>query len=300
MNNNNPKLSIGLPIYNGENFLEKRIENILSQTFNDFELIISDNASTDNSLKISEKFKENEGRIKIIHQEKNMGSLQNFEFVLKQAVGNYFVWAAVDDLWEETFLEKNITFLDNNHQYVGSISKVIKYGKDTRDFKTIEKDNSIKKKYKKVRRYFRPFEVFSLTGNQNERINKFLKNPSALIIYSVFRTDSIKKCMNTKKMAAPDLKIILKILEFGEIKVLNEILFQYYSEGLSSRGLINQFSNGHIPLVDVIFPYFSFLDWVRKKFGTKFLVTNSRFFTLFFGGIISNVREFFSSNENKK
>ena len=67
----NPEISIGLPIYNSEKFIRKRLENILSQTFNDFELIISDNASTDDSVKICKEFMEKDSRIKLYVQDEN-------------------------------------------------------------------------------------------------------------------------------------------------------------------------------------------------------------------------------------
>ena len=112
--NNNFIVSIGLPIHNGEFFLKKRIDSILNQTFKNFELIISDNASSDETRKICEEYAKQDSRIQYIHQKKNIGALQNFKFVLQNAIGKYFVWAAVDDLWESTFLSKNIEILESN------------------------------------------------------------------------------------------------------------------------------------------------------------------------------------------
>ena len=288
-----PKLSIGLPVFNGEIFLKKRLETIMQQSFIDYELIISDNCSTDNTKKICEEFLKNDSRVKFFSHNKNMLGYWNMNFVLEKSSGEYFVWAAVDDLWDKTFLEKNIKYLENNDEYVGSISKVSRYGNDIKTFEFSNKDNIIKKKYKKIRKYFRHFEIFSLNGNYNERIKKFLKNPSALVIYSVFRTVDLKKSIIVKNIAALDFIIILNVLEFGKINVLDEVLMKYYTGGSSSNGFISQFRNKQIPLEDLIFPYFSFLNLSRKKYGVKFLLHNSRFFSLFVGGIISNFRELF-------
>ena len=93
-----PTVSIGLPIYNSEGFIHKKIENLLSQTFTDFELIISDNASTDSSIKICKEFMKKDSRIKLHIQDHNIGQFKNFNFVLEQARGEYFVWTAADDL----------------------------------------------------------------------------------------------------------------------------------------------------------------------------------------------------------
>jgi len=93
------KVSIGLPVYNAEKFIEKRIESILNQSFTDFELIISDNASTDNTSQICNEFSKKDGRIRYIRQPKNMGAILNYKFVLQQAHEKYFAWASADDFW---------------------------------------------------------------------------------------------------------------------------------------------------------------------------------------------------------
>src|SRR5207245_5286947 len=119
-----PRVSVGLPVYNGEKFLRKRLDSVLEQTFENFELIISDNASTDATLVICMEYSKKDKRIRYIRQEKNMGLTWNFNFVLQEAKGEYFVWAAVDDHWYPTFLEKNVKNLESNKNIVGSISKV--------------------------------------------------------------------------------------------------------------------------------------------------------------------------------
>jgi hypothetical protein len=226
-------------------------------------------------------------------KKKNMQALWNFNFVLKEAKYDYFVWAAADDLWGETFLEKNMKYLENDEEYVGSISNVIKYGENLKNFESNENDNIIQKEYKKIRKYFRPFEICPIIGNHHERIKKFLKNPSALIIYGLFRTKYLKKSVSAKNFLAADFMIILNILEYGNIVVLDEVLLEYYAGGSSSKGLIYQFKNEQIPLIDVILPYFNFLNFLRKKYGIKFILFNTRCYMLFLGGIISNIREIF-------
>ena len=138
-----PELSIGFPVFNGEIFLKKRLESILSQSFVNYELIISDNASTDDTDKICKEFLKKDSRIKYYRQEKNMGSIQNFKFVLDQAVGKYFVWAATDDLWENNFLEKTINVLQKNNSVVGCTSKVKRIGKPVNEFKELQNDSWI-------------------------------------------------------------------------------------------------------------------------------------------------------------
>ena len=76
-----PEVSIGLPVYNGELFLKKALDSLLNQTYSNFELIISDNNSTDSTQKICQEYAKNDKRICYIHQEKNIGAFSNFSFV---------------------------------------------------------------------------------------------------------------------------------------------------------------------------------------------------------------------------
>ena len=94
--NNNPELTIGIPVFNGEEFLNKKITSILQLGYENFELIISDNSSTDNTKEICNSFLKDK-RIRYFYHKKNMGPVKNFEFILKKATGKYFMWSAVDD-----------------------------------------------------------------------------------------------------------------------------------------------------------------------------------------------------------
>ena len=118
-----PGISIGLPVYNGEKFLQKRIESILNQTFQDFEIIISDNASTDSTEEICLQIKNKDKRIQYHKQLHNIGGMSNFSFVLNKAKHEFFVWAAVDDEWHTEFLKKNYEFLKLEKDFVGCVTK---------------------------------------------------------------------------------------------------------------------------------------------------------------------------------
>jgi len=98
--NNVPKVSIGMPVYNGEKFIHDALNSILAQTFTDFELIISDNGSTDSTEAICRVYAEKDDRIRYVRQVENKGGLFNFKFVLDEAVGDYYMWAAHDDVWD--------------------------------------------------------------------------------------------------------------------------------------------------------------------------------------------------------
>ena len=100
-----PVVSIGMPVYNGEKYIREALDSLLAQTFSNFELIISDNASTDATKAICEEYVRNDPRIRYVRQSENRGALANFKFVLNQAKGEFFMWAAADDRWNEHWIE---------------------------------------------------------------------------------------------------------------------------------------------------------------------------------------------------
>ena len=107
-------VSIGMPVYNGEKFIREALDSLLAQTFTDFELIISDNASTDSTEAICREYAAKDARIRYIRHSENKGPAANFQFVLDGAVGKYFMWAAADDVWHPTFVAKCCTALEND------------------------------------------------------------------------------------------------------------------------------------------------------------------------------------------
>ena len=109
-----PLVSIGLPVYNGERYLEQAINSIISQDIEDFELIISDNASTDRTAEICRRFAERDGRIRYIRQRTNLGAAANYNRVFQLATGRYFRWAAHDDVMAPSLLRRCVEVLENS------------------------------------------------------------------------------------------------------------------------------------------------------------------------------------------
>jgi glycosyltransferase involved in cell wall biosynthesis len=109
-----PLVSIGLFVYNGERFIEDTLRSILNQTFTDFELIISDNASTDRTGDIAQAHARRDSRIRYYRNEKNMGAGWNVRRVYELATGKYFKQAAVDDLLEPDFLRQCVEILERD------------------------------------------------------------------------------------------------------------------------------------------------------------------------------------------
>ena len=158
------KITIGIPIYNGEKNLREKINSILNQDFDDFELIISDNASTDSTKKICGEFLTKDKRIKFFSHEKNLGANWNFNFILNKASGEYFMWTAADDKILPGFYEKNMETLEKDPNIVCSASQVKYFGR-SRDYwakRAIHRPfNGIKEKM--VRR-FQNLQNYSTNG----------------------------------------------------------------------------------------------------------------------------------------
>jgi len=116
--NHKPRVSIGLPVYNGENYLEEAIDSILAQTYKDFELIISDNASTDRTPDICQAYANKDPRIRYYRNEKNIGAAVNFNRVFELSSSEYFKWAAHDDIIAPDYISECIEILDNDDSIV--------------------------------------------------------------------------------------------------------------------------------------------------------------------------------------
>ena len=198
-----PKVSIGMPVYNGERFIRKALDSLLAQTFTDFELIISDNASTDATPEICKEYAKRDNRIRFIRQPKNMGAIWNFNFVLQEAQGEYFMWAASDDMWASNWIE---VVLDN---FCGH--SVISFGRVV----NIWENGKI--------RLVNP--ALSMDGNIVLRLLKFpwVRSAKPNLIYGLFRTNYLKQIFLSmfnflcSLSRAEDIYILYRVLHDGTI-----------------------------------------------------------------------------------
>ncbi|MCU0549063.1 MAG: glycosyltransferase [Leptolyngbya sp. Prado105] len=112
--NGTPRVVVGLPVYNGQNFLRESIESVLAQTFTDFHLVISDNASTDETEAICREYADRDSRVVYYRQPENIGCAPNYNFLFEQygRYSPYFKWQAHDDLIAPEFLERTVAILD--------------------------------------------------------------------------------------------------------------------------------------------------------------------------------------------
>ena len=111
-----PLVTIGIPVYNEEKYLSRAIESVLSQSYPHFQLIVSDNCSTDNSYEIAKQYEELDKRIRVFKHNKNYGPVLNFQYLLNEANTEYFAWLGSHDYYEKDFLQDAISIHQNNQE----------------------------------------------------------------------------------------------------------------------------------------------------------------------------------------
>src|SRR5262245_10327330 len=102
----NPLVSIGLPVYNADTYLEGAIRSLLGQNYRHTELVISDNASTDKTEQICREYAAQDSRVRYSRSAQNVGMIRNFTRVFSLSRGEFFMWAAHDDQWAPTFVSE--------------------------------------------------------------------------------------------------------------------------------------------------------------------------------------------------
>lgn len=301
----NPKLTIGMPVYNGELFIKKAIESILDQTFTDFELIISNNSSTDSTEKICQDFIDKDNRIQIHTQKKNIGIHRNFNFLLSKAKGEYFAWAAVDDYLDNDFMEKNLKILESDKSVVSSVGKIIPYGVDSLDIDSTLVDTSVfpkfLKNFIKSGRRRKMIDAGPVSGNMNYKIRTFFKITKSLgRWYGVHRTEQLKKCIIEKPFINVEVSVFLNLLRLGDFHEESSTTLYEFDEGISSRGIINMAKYSGHNLFEILFPFYPFTKWVIQNFGiTTFFRNFDILFKMNLGGEFALLVDVFLKFYNK-
>ena len=120
-----PRVSIGMPVYNGERYVAEALESLITQTFSDFELVIADNASTDRTEAICRSYARRDDRVRYVRNRANYGAIYNFNNVFRLTTGEYFKWAAYDDVCDATFLSRCVEVLDQDPGVVLACPRVV-------------------------------------------------------------------------------------------------------------------------------------------------------------------------------
>lgn len=109
---NTPRVTLGVPVFNGARFLANALDSLLAQTFTDFELIVADNASTDETERIARVYAERDARIRYVRHRRNLGAPANWNYLARVARGQYFKWASANDTCAAHMLAECVAVLD--------------------------------------------------------------------------------------------------------------------------------------------------------------------------------------------
>jgi glycosyltransferase involved in cell wall biosynthesis len=218
-----PRVSIGLPVFNGERYLASAIESILAQSFADFELIICDNASMDATRTICMRYANQDQRVRYYRHERNLGAAANFNSTVKLATGEYFKWAAHDDLLEREFLEKCIEALEADSGAVLCHSLVTMLG---------ENGAKWRERYDAA-----GLNVEHLRPSQ--RFGARLRTLRFVEVFGVIRTKTLKETDLIGKYPHADRVLLAELALLGRLINIPEFLFTFRDHPARSARLKN-------------------------------------------------------------
>ncbi|MBX2857609.1 MAG: glycosyltransferase family 2 protein [Cellvibrionaceae bacterium] len=201
-------VSIGMPIYNGERYLENTLDSVLAQTFSDFTFYISDNASTDKTQEICERYAAKDSRIIYIRNAKNVGAAKNYDCCFTPATSEYFRWQNADDPIEPTLIEDCYNLLSANPDYVLTYAKsriIDEHGALLRDYE----DNLCLQQDSASERFIRCINDMRL---QN-------------LMYGLIRREPLKRTALLKAYTSSDLNLIAELSMYGKFGEVPKRLF---------------------------------------------------------------------------
>jgi glycosyltransferase involved in cell wall biosynthesis len=228
-----PLISIGLPVFNGERYLSEALDSLLSQTFRDFEIIISDNASTDSTPGICEEYSRRDPRVKYHRNPKNMGGAYNDNRVFALSNSPYFKWAAHDDICLPTYLEKCLEIME------GDPSIVLCYPKTM----IIDEIGSL------VEPYEDSFHFLSPKPSDRYRVilgKKMLLNP----VYGLVRSTALKNSHMIENYSSSDRVLLGELSLQGKFYEIPEYLFYrriHPAKSTSANTTVKQLALWHDP-----------------------------------------------------
>jgi glycosyltransferase involved in cell wall biosynthesis len=209
MDNYQPRISIGMPVHNGDNFIREALDAILAQTFREFELIITDNASTDKTETICREYAAQDSRIRYYRHQSNQGAARNFNHAFELSSGEYFKWAAHDDICTPEFLERCVEVLDRDPTVVLCHTKtrgIDGQGNTAHDYETKRQADSVK---------------------PEERFLALIHERRCFQIFGLIRTDILRKTSLMGNYAHGDGVLLVQLGLQGRFYEVPEYLFLY-------------------------------------------------------------------------
>ena len=205
-----PRVSVGIPVYNAEAFLAQTIESMLGQDYNDLEIVISDNASTDGTEAICRRYAALDARVRYYRSDINRGATWNFNEVFRRSRGEYYKWQAYDDLCLPTFISSCMREFDR-----GPASLVLVYPRSA----TIDENGRPQPQF--VER-----SIASCDSRPERRLAMVLQNLTmASQFYGLIRASELRKTRLLGSFVAADYVLLAEMAVLGELREVPDILF---------------------------------------------------------------------------
>jgi glycosyltransferase involved in cell wall biosynthesis len=245
MSGKKPRVSIAVPVYNGDNYLEYALETALAQTYSDFEIVISDNASTDGTEEICRRFVERDSRVHYYRSEVNHGVYWNFRRGLELSNGEYFMWLAHDDGLAPEFLERCVDALNAQPDAVLSYTKAIDIDEHGNHLEL--KEQVLNAESSKPRERFR-------------HMNRLEHNCEA--IFGLMRVSALENVRVFPDLADSDRVMLAELSLYGSYARVSDFLFLHREHPLRATNVYPQsrFERTAILLPEkaakIVFPHF--------------------------------------------
>ena len=203
-------VTIGMPVCNGERFLRQALDCWLAQDLRGFQLIISDDASTDSTPAICREYAASDPRIRYLRSERNRGAVWNFNYVFGLAETEFFAWAAQDDWWDPTFLRRCIDLLHRQPDAIGAHPRI----------RRIDAEGNT---------YAGPFGGYSaLRDDPVERFREVMSDWLwCFAHYGVWRRKAISRTKLYRRVYGPDHVFVAEAVLYGKIAEAPEVLWAH-------------------------------------------------------------------------
>lgn len=202
------RVSIGLPVYNGERFVAATLDSIVAQTFEGWELIISDNASSDRTAAICQEYAQRDPRIRYVRNERNIGSTRNFNQTVQLASAPYFKLANADDLCEPELVERCVEVLDRRPEVALCYGRTALIDEDGQYLGPFEDGLDL--------RAMRARERFWMALERTRLVN---------VIQGVMRTDVVRRTARLGPYIGSDVVLVAELVLHGQFYELPDVLF---------------------------------------------------------------------------
>jgi glycosyltransferase involved in cell wall biosynthesis len=206
-----PVLSIGMPVFNGAKWLDDAVTSVLTQSYTDFELIIVDNASTDDTAAIALAAASRDPRVRYYRNPQNVGAHANYDRVFELATGRYFKWASCSDICLDGFFDKCVAVLDARSDVVLAYPRAIMlHTPDNAEPYATEYDDNLHLDQERPSIRFREY-----LGR--ERINN--------VMNGVIRADALRRTALNRPLPGSDISMIAELALLGKFIEIPDRLF---------------------------------------------------------------------------